>query len=117
MLQLCAGSWDSLLMVHNYESIIIFSLLIMRKHTLGAIPLVNDEFRGQQPHFPVVTNVSCTGSELHLSDCTYSNNVGDCDSAAVICQGRSTSFQFFSVHKTAHDLLNSVLHRSFHYFI
>lgn len=55
--------------------------------TLGAIPLVHDEFRGQQPHFPGVTNVSCTGSELHFSDCVYNHNVGDCDSAAVICQG------------------------------
>ena len=53
----------------------------------GAIPLVNDEFRGQQLRFPGVTNVSCTGSEQHFSDCSYTHNIGDCDSAAIICQG------------------------------
>ena len=54
---------------------------------LGAIPLVNDQFRARQLQFPGVTNVSCTGSELHFSDCFYSHNIGDCDSAAIICQG------------------------------
>ena len=55
--------------------------------SLGAIPLVHDEFRAQQLHFPGVTKVSCTGSELHFSDCSYSHNIGDCDTAALICQG------------------------------
>ena len=56
--------------------------------SLGAIPLMNDKFRGQHLRLPGVRDVSCSGSELHFSECSYNYSVGDCDSAAVICQGQ-----------------------------
>ena len=53
----------------------------------GAIPLGNDIFRGQQrDRLPVITNITCTGSELRLSDCAYEQQTGDCETAAIICQ-------------------------------
>ena len=58
------------------------------QNTTGAIPLGNDVFRGQQrDRFPGITNISCTGSELRLRDCDYEQQNGDCETAAIICQG------------------------------
>ena len=58
------------------------------QNTTGAIPLGNDVFRGQQhDRFPGITNISCNGSELRLRDCNYEQQIGDCETAAIICQG------------------------------
>ena len=56
---------------------------------IGAIPLGSDVFRSRSQHdrFPGITNISCTGSELRLSDCNYEQQIGDCETAAIICQG------------------------------
>ena len=43
--------------------------------------------RNQRNRFPGVTNITCTGSELRLSDCAYEQQTGDCETAAIICQG------------------------------
>ena len=44
-------------------------------------------FRGHQlDRFPGITNITCTGSELRLSDCAYEQQIGDCETAAIICQ-------------------------------
>jgi hypothetical protein len=55
---------------------------------IGAIPLGSDVFRSrsQRDHFPGVTNITCTGSELRLRDCAYEQQTGDCETAAIICQ-------------------------------
>ena len=89
MLQWCAESLDSLLTVHN--SIILPPHTFLLLHMLtykGAIPLGSDVFRSRSQHdrFPGRTNITCTGSELRLSDCSYEQQIGDCETAAIICQ-------------------------------
>ena len=85
MLQLCAGSWDSLLMVCRITSILLY--VLQHIQTTGAIPLGSDVFRSQQrDRLPGITNMTCTGSEPRLSDCAYEQQTGDCETAAIICQ-------------------------------
>ena len=85
MLQWCAESLDSLLMVHILPPHLFCYFTCS---FIGAIPLGSDVFRSRSQHdrFPGRTNITCTGSELRLSDCAYEQQIGDCETAAIICQ-------------------------------
>ena len=65
--------------------VIFFLTIHLITYNIGAIPLDNDAFRSGEIA-PGVTNISCSGSEQKISECTFEKHTGDCETAGIVCQ-------------------------------